>query len=169
MRFFLPLSLLVLPSSALAITGPGEFREPGRFGLGVGAGTSTAGLSAKYFFSDDLALQGVVGAGYGASSYDPGPGGNWDSSLALSADLLFEMPAFYSTEGVDLAWSIGPGIGTWLSDSYFALALSGAVGFEVNITAVPVDLVVEYRPRVLLVPDVAVDFYNLSGHFRYYF
>lgn len=169
MRHVLALVLLALPTSAWALHGPGPFREAGRFGLGFGAGTSTAGLSGKYMISPDLSVQGVVGAGYGAHSTDPGPGGSWDSSLALSADLLFEMPTFYTDEGLDLAWSIGPGVGTWLSDGYFALAASGAAGFEVNITAVPMDVVVEYRPRVLLVPDVAVDFFNLSGHIRYFF
>ncbi len=169
MRSLLPSLLLFVSSPAFALAGPGEFREAGRFGLGVGAGTSTAGVSMKYFFNSGLALQGVVGAGYGSRSYNPGPGGGWDSSIAASADLLFEMPAFYETDGVNLAWSVGPGLGAWFDDDYAALAVAGAIGFEVNITAVPMDVVVEYRPRILIVPDVAADWWNLGAHVRYIF
>lgn len=162
------LALLLSSPDALAVHGPGPFREKGRFGLGLGAGTSTAGLSAKYFFSERLALQGVLGAGYG-SGYSSGPGGGWDEGAALGADLLFEMPALYEDEGIELAWALGPGAGIWIGDNWAALAASGALGFECNITAVPLDLVVEYRPRLLLAPEVAFDWISFTGHIRYYF
>ena len=162
------LALTLLSPDALAVHGPGPFREPRRFGLGLGAGTSTAGLSAKYFFSERLALQGVIGAGYGAG-YSSGPGGDWDDGAALGADLLFEMPAFFQDEGIELAWALGPGAAVWIGDDWAALAVSGALGFECNITAAPIDLIVEYRPRLLLAPDVDTDFVNFTGHIRYYF
>jgi len=170
-------STLLLGGSGAAHAAPGPFREAHRFGLGLGAGTSTAGLSAKYFLSDRLALQGVIGAGYDAHhDYYAGAGGGWDSGAALSADLLFEMPAFFEDPDVNLAWAIGPGMGIWVGNHSFALAASGALGFEVNITAVPLDIVIEYRPRLLIVPPasyagdgLAFDFVNFSGHIRYYF
>lgn len=59
----LPLALLALSGPALA--DPEPVRRQGNFALGLGGGTSTAGLSAKYFLRDSLALQGVLGAGYG--------------------------------------------------------------------------------------------------------
>lgn len=165
-------SLAVLPllfGSSAALAAPGPFREAGRFGLGLGAGTSTAGLSGKYFLSSAMSLQGVLGAGYGDSRYYSSAGGGWSSGLGLGVDLLFEMPAFYDEQDLELAWAIGPGLGIWADDDDFAAALSGALGFECNVLAAPIDIVVEYRPRVLLVPDVAFDWFSLSGHIRYYF
>ena len=161
--------VLLLPFSRPALADPEPVRQPGNFALGLGGGTSTAGLSMKYFTSSTLAIQGVIGAGYGTNRWDDGPGGGWEGGLGVSADLLFEMPAFYEAPEVELAWSIGPGVGLWLTDDWAAVAASGALGFEVNVSAVPIDLVVEYRPRLLVVPDVAFDFINFSGHIRYVF
>ena len=33
----------------------------------------------------------------------------------------------------------------------------------------PVDVVVEYRPRVQVVPEIGFDWFSLSGHIRWYF
>lgn len=168
------LAALLLPSLLLALSRPAladpePVRRQGNLALGLGGGTSTAGLSAKYFLRDALSLQGVLGAGYGTGRWSDGPGGGWDSGLGVGADLLFELPAFYETPEVELAGAVGPGVGLWLTDDRAALAASGAAGFEVNVSAVPIDLVVEYRPRLLVVPEVAFDFVNFSGHIRYVF
>lgn len=165
---------LVLASGLLVLARPAQadpepVRQQGNLALGLGGGTSTAGISAKYFLRESLSLQGVLGAGYGSDRWSDGPGGGWDSGLGLGADLLFEMPAFHETPEVELAWSVGPGVGLWLTDDWAALAASGVAGFEVNVSAVPIDLVIEYRPRLLVVPDLAFDFVNFSGHIRYVF
>lgn len=156
------LSLALLSSPADAK--PGErIRTAKNFGLGLGAGTSTGGISGKYFASESLAVQGVLGAGYGNN------GTGWDTGVGLGADLLFEMPDFANTEGVDFGWNVGPGVAIMANDAYFGAFLAGVAGLEFNIYAGSVDVVVEYRPRVRVVPSFAVDWFSLSGHIRYYF
>ena len=142
-----------------------SLRRAGSFGLGLGGGTSTGGLSAKYFVRETLAVQGVVGAGYGARSDADG----WSAGLGLGADLLFEGLSFAELDGVELGWSVGPGVGLWAYDDQVALAAAGVVGLEACLLTFPLDVVVEYRPRMLLVPDVGFDWFSLSGHIRYYF
>ncbi|MCK6502554.1 hypothetical protein L6R53_04025 [Myxococcota bacterium] len=140
-------------------------RVAGSFGLGLGGGTSTAGLSAKYFLRETLAVQGVVGAGYGARDDADG----WSTGLGLGADLLFEGLSFAELDDVELGWNVGPGLGLWAYDDRVALAAAGVVGLEACVLTFPLDVVVEYRPRMLLAPDVGFDWFSLSGHIRYYF
>ncbi len=140
-------------------------RTAGSLGLGLGAGTSTGGISGKYWLDEGMAVQAVIGAGYGQVS----DRGGWSSGLGLSGDLLFEGPSFAVVDDVEFGWSIGPGLGLWANDDYFALAAAGVAGLELGVLVFPLDLVVEYRPRVLIVPDVGFDWVNFSAHVRYYF
>lgn len=140
-------------------------RVPRSLGLGLGAGTSTGGLSAKYFLRETMALQGVVGAGYGSRAASAG----WAAGLGLGADLLFEAPSFAALDDVEFAWSAGPGLGLWAYDDQVSLAAAGVVGLEACILTFPLDVVLEYRPRMLLVPNLGFDWFSLSGHIRYYF
>jgi len=139
-------------------------RTMGSFGLGLGAGTSTAGLSMKYFARETLALQGVVGAGYDSTTQ-----GSWSTGLGAGADLLFEMPSFASLDDVEFGWSAGPGIGVSVTDNGPSLAVAGVVGLELGLLQVPMDIVLEYRPRMLLAPELGWDWFSLSGHIRWYF
>lgn len=159
---------LGLVMSPTVLADPEPVRQPGNFGLGLGGGTSTAGISMKYFMSSSMAVQGVVGAGYGNSGRGNGPG-DWDGGFGAGADLLFEMPAFHESQDLELAWNAGPGVGLWIMDDWAALAVSGVLGFEFNVSALPIDIVLEYRPRLRVVPDVDFDFVNFSGHIRYIF
>lgn len=143
-------------------------RTPGNFGLGLGAGTSTAGLSMKYFTTNGTALQGVIGAGYGHHHHDDHVD-DFHGGLGAGLDFLFEMPYLAEGEDVTLGWNIGPGVGVWLDDHYAAVAAAGVLGLELGIIPVPLDVVVEYRPRLLLVPDVGFDWFEATGHVRYYF
>lgn len=140
-------------------------RTAGSLGLGLGTGTSTGGISGKYWFDESKAVQAVIGAGYGQVE----DRGGWSSGLGLSGDLLFEGPSFAVVDDVEFGWSVGPGLGLWANDDYFALAAAGVAGLELGLLVFPLDLVVEYRPRVLVVPDVGFDWVNFSAHVRYYF
>lgn len=159
----------VLLASTLALAqerGPqSSVRTAGRFGIGIGAGTSTAGLSGKYFFDESKALQAVLGAGYGQNEDKDG----WSSGLGVGADLLFEGPSFGELDDVEFGWSIGPGVGVWAFEDQFAMAVAGVAGLELCVLVFPVDFVIEYRPRMLLVPELGFDWVNLSAHARYYF
>lgn len=108
-----------------------------------------------------MAVQGVVG----------GWGGWGGGGLGLSADYLFEMPTLAETEPLDIAWNIGPGLGVGLfpAADIVGVAASGVLGLELGFNPVPIDIVLEYRPTVLVVPAVAFDFVNISGHVRWFF
>ncbi len=141
---------------ALSASAPVQAASPaGPFGIGVGGGLGVSGLSGKYYMGS-TALQGMVGTYAG-------------DGLGVGVDYLLEMPNLTSSEPVDIAWNIGAGgsVGT-ISDTSF-VAVSGVAGLEFNFNPVPIDLVLEYRPGVALVPGFAMDLVNFSGHLRFYF
>ena len=86
------------------------------------------------------------------------------------SDGLYEMPILASTAVVDLGWNLGVGAGLGLADGGgFGLAASGVLGLELNFVPIPLDLVLEYRPELGIVPDVDIDVVGFSGHIRWYF
>lgn len=171
MRAMLTLAVLsaLLPSTAYAYEMVEHFREKGHFGLGLGAGTSVAGVSMKYFLADAFSIQGVVGlSGYGGNE-----------ALGVSADFLFEMPAFYkNAEALDIAWELGAGAYTWIgNDLHFGI--QGVAGIQFNLNVIPLDIVLEYRPNFHFAgpyygnnPNYNDGFYfdpvSFGGHIRFY-
>lgn len=147
-------------------------RKPGRFGLGIGSGTIANGLSAKYFVDSKNALQFNLGT-FGGRGIDR----RWSRfhGLGVSADYLFEMPTIAKAgNAFELAWNLGVGIGLGFDDydrdrDYFALAASFVLGLEFNFIPIPIDIVLEFRPGVLIVPDVDFDPVDFTGHIRVYF
>jgi hypothetical protein len=49
------------------------------------------------------------------------------------------------------------------------LGASGVAGLEFDFQPVPIDLTLEYRPGVSILPGVGADLVNFSGHVRYHF
>lgn len=170
------LFVLTLVSSAPAEAKP--VRTPGRFGLGIGMGTIANGLSAKYFIDGKNALQFNLGE-FGGRGYDH----RWRrfGGFGFSADYLFEMPAIARAgNAFELAWNLGAGVGVGFDDDdydrkdehyedYFALAASFVLGLEFNFIPIPLDIVIEYRPGLLLVPYVDLDPIDFTAHIRVYF
>lgn len=154
MRIVMTVFALLAPAVGLA---EGPVRETGNFGLGLGGGLGPVGISAKYFMSDKHALQGMAG------TYARGGG------LGLGADYLFEGPAIVTGEVAELGWNVGAGPQLYLFGGTLGLAATGVAGLEVNFQPVPIDIVLEYRPGVYIIPGVAADLVNFSGHVRYYF
>ncbi len=152
----LPLFLLMLaPLTASAGT---PIQSGGNFGLGLGGGTHVSGLSGKYFFGNDLAGQAVVGW-WGA--------GRDGGGLGVSGDLLFEMKPLVSTDPVDIAWNIGPGVNVGVGDATW-LGVNGVLGLEFNFKPVPIDLVLEYRPGLQVIQDLNPDLIGFGAHIRVY-
>jgi hypothetical protein len=153
------LTVAALPLTAHA---GAEHRSAGKFGLGLGGGTNTGGISAKMFLSDASAIQAVVGA-YG----------NWENGtgLGLNADYLYEMPAIADVEAVEIAWNLGAGAGLGGNSKSNALSVgvSGVAGLEFAFKPVPLDLVIEYRPTLHVVPKVELGLVNFTGHLRWFF
>ncbi len=136
------------------------------FGIGIGGGLAVTGLSGKYMLREDLALQGVVGV------LDVGRD---DDSIGFSIDFLKEMPDLFSEDGVALAWNAGVGglLGIYEddfgNDAGVKAGVSGIIGLEFVIDPIPLDLVLEYRPSIILVPRTDIEFIDFSAHIRFWF
>lgn len=171
-QLFLVLALLI-PATSFAKGGK-AVRQAGNIGVGLGAGTFAAGLSLKYFTDQSLAIQGNIGEWrsrwWGRCNdrycYDGGGDG-----IALSVDVLFEQDVFAGNGNVDLGWNAGVGGGLGVSDyrDETAAAIAGILGLELLINVIPIDIVLEFRPSVMIVPDIHFDLIDFTGHIRFYF
>ncbi len=155
--------LVALSLAAVEAAHAGDpIRSGGNFGLGLGGGLAVSGLSGKYWLAEAHALQGVVGAW--------GLGRAGGSSLGVGLDYLIEMPTITDTEPVEIGWNLGVGGTLGVGGNGLAWAgASGVAGLEFNFHPVPIDLVLEYRPGVVVVPAFGAYLVNFSGHIRYYF
>lgn len=148
---------LALTSIASTASAGAPIRQGGNFGIGLGGGTVNSGLSLKYFTTSSQSLQGTIGFNLRADY------------IGATVDYLFEMPTLVSSSVVDIGWAIGPGVGIGVSDNFFLAAVSAAPGLEFNFNPIPIDLVLEWRPTVVIVPDVDFDLIGFTGHIRFYF
>jgi hypothetical protein len=151
------ITVLTLFSSSARAEDP----SGGNFGLGIGGGMISTGISGKYY-QGPVAFQGVVGWwGLGREGTD---------ALGLNLDFLKEQPSFAGGGPLQLGWNYGLGGGAVIVDGGgLGLGASGIAGLEFLIQPVPLDIVLEYRPGLWIVPDVNLDLVNFSGHIRYYF
>ena len=174
-------SALLLTFSATAISADQahaqDIRQAGRFGIGLGAGTFATLLSMKYFMSDSLSIQGNVGPlryGWRSGCYYERRGYNYcrgfGEAIALSADLLSERPELAGNGDLSLAWHIGGGVGAaiWNRAPNLDLAAAFVVGLQLAISVIPIDIAIEYRPKIYLL-DAYFDPVDFTGHIRYYF
>ncbi len=159
--------LITLAMSAALLSTAGEahagslMRTSGSIGVGFGQGYAS-GLSGKYVLADMMAVQATVGAhGYGWH-YNRGV-------IAVGADLLFLMPIIHSDEHFELGWNagFGPGVSLWTSG--LGMAVEGVVGLEMNLKVIPIDIVLEYRPGLGILPEIGLGLINFGGHVRFYF
>jgi hypothetical protein len=137
--------------------------------VGLGAGTVANGVSAKFQMGRAGALQmnlGSFGGGGAKERFRRFRG------LAVSADYLYAMPVIARVKNAfDLAWNLGFGVGVGSVDSSDGAVMAGAfvAGLEFLLVRVPIDIVIEYRPAVLLVPYVGFDAVDFTAQIRYYF
>ena len=158
-------AIALLCCSSVAQAGT-PIRSGGNFGLGVGGGYWLNGLSLKYYSGDNTSLQGVIGGyGYG-HGYDNDY--YYGSGLGITGDFLWEMPELTNNEAFELAWSAGLGPSVGLGNNWFALGVHGTLGLEFNFNPIPIDVVLEYKPGVYVVPGVGADLWNFGGHIRIY-
>jgi hypothetical protein len=180
-RLFIFFLSAVLTLSASTADASDSLRRSGNFGLGIGGGSFSGasaggGLSGKYWLTDTSAVQATIsGTGTGILV------GYTYSSSAISADYLIEMPVIASKDELELGWNFGPGVGVaqWTSGPYSAttFGVSAVLGLEVNLKVLPIDIVIEYRPLMLMGESYAwmgtstnnLILVNTSSHIRYYF
>ena len=106
-------------------------------GIGLGGGTSTSGLTAKYYLGKTTALQGFVGlhAGNGTS---------------LGADYIMEFPDLAAGSAGRLFWGAGLGAGLLLysvgNNSGAHIGVSGVVELGWHFASFPLELIADWRP-----------------------
>ena len=169
-RLLAALALIALGSSSNAFASS-PIRTAGNLGIGVGGGYWLDGLSLKYFMSDGMALQGVIGAwGYGHNDYYYGHDyyGTTYGEIGFTGDYLWEEPALADSNGLELAWNIGLGPSLAAGSGYVALGVHGTLGLEFNFKPIPLDLVFEYKPGFLILPGVDADLFDFAAHIRIY-
>jgi hypothetical protein len=121
------------------------------------------------------ALQFTLGE-FGGGGFD-NRWGRFGDGLGLGADYLFELPDIVRAgRAFDLAWNVGAGIGLGFDDDDgpndswdTAFAVAFVLGLELSFIPVPLDIVLEWRPGLLLVPDVDFDLVDFTAHIRFYF
>jgi len=170
-RKLLPAALLAAlgaaPLDAQAIELANPIREAGHWGIGLGGGLGPSGVSVKWFMAKALSLQGVVGFYGGGNAY--GSDNANAGGLGIQADLLFELPTIVMAGDVmELGWAVGPGVWTSIGGDFW-LGVNGTLGLEFNFIPVPIDVVIEYKPSLLLIDNVDFSPYSFGGHVRIYF
>jgi len=141
------------------------------FGIGIGSGTGATGVSGK-LMAGPGAFQGVVGFWGHGDSNGPGPAQySHLDGVALSLDYLFEMPSLAQTQYFNLDWNfgLGGGVGVSTNGGSPGVAVAGIAGLEFNFTKVPIDLTVEYRPAIGLLPGVGIGLIGFTAHLRIWF
>lgn len=157
--------MLLFPATAVAGS---PIQQGSNFGIGVGGGTNTSGLSAKYFIGSDFSLQAIVGP-WNPLDLDLLDGGNHTTNGQFGFEFatLLESQPFVNGSAVDLAFNYGLGVSVVPSGGP-ELSLIPIGGFEINVEAVPIDLVLEYRPPIWVYPDFKYDFVGFGAHLRVY-
>jgi hypothetical protein len=166
-RLFIGIAL-VATVVTLSTSDAHAFGEARRgFGVGIGSGTIANGLSVK-MMAGPGAFQWVAGFW--------GGGGAGDrfrriDGVAGSLDYLFEMPSLARSQyfTVDWAFGFGGGVGVPTFNGQVGAAASGIAGIEFNFTAVPLDLTIEYRPTVAIIPDPGLHLIDFTAHLRLWF
>ncbi len=138
--------LFALPASADTI-GSGK-----RLGIGLGGGTSTSGLTVKYYVANHQAIQAFAGLhrGYGNS---------------IGVDYILEFNDLAKGSPGRLYWGAGAGAGLLLysygKDSASIIGISGVVQLGWHFNAFPLEIIADWRPTFWI-----GDYYggiNLSG------
>lgn len=165
---------LMMPAVGWAAT---PIQRGSNLGLGIGGGEGLTGLSVKYFIGSDFALQGVIGVwnplGFenqwllaDAPGFSPEANG-----FGFNLDALFESQPWISGSAVDLAFDGGLGVNaipTGIGPGSDWLGISLVGGFEVDIEAIPVDLVFEYRPNLWLMSGLGDGGWTLGDNLDWF-
>ena len=109
------------------------------------------GVSAKYWFNNNMALQGDLAVGLTQAAVDGGSFGMWDFTLNPNFLYHFELPAnfkIYTGGGVNIGMAsplgyYGYGYGTYIAGKF---GINAAVGVAYEVPSVPLVLAFDFRP-----------------------
>ena len=156
--------LVVITALILAFTAPALADSIGKekkLGIGLGGGTSTSGLTFKYYLAPTTAVQAFAGV-HGA----------WGTSVG--ADYILEMGDLISASSWRLYWGGGAGAGLLMysvgNSQAAIIGVSGVLQLAFHLRRFPVEIVTDWRPTFWIGDFIGG--LNLSGGggaLRWYF
>ncbi|ALI98420.1 hypothetical protein [Rufibacter tibetensis] len=118
-------------------------------GLGLRVGGYSAGVSGKYFFREDRAIEGILGTGFGRRGFQ-------------LTGLLEQHAVAFGIQGLQWFYGAGGHVGIFrgryyhkpsskhYEDSYnktlVTLGVDGIVGLEYQITEIPISVGIDFKP-----------------------
>lgn len=151
---FAVVSSVVLMVTALVVPEAYGQRHQGT-GIGVGSTTMASGLSVKQH-AGGSAFQLTAGCWRGCDG------------VAASLDVLASMPAVASGSELSLAWNFGGGGAVGVGDDEIGVGASLVLGLELSASSIPVELVVEWRPGLSIIPEPSPNIEDVGAHIRLY-
>jgi hypothetical protein len=139
------------------------FGRAGRFGLGVGTGTLTTGVTGKVYLNDRVAIQALVGLGYGFSA---------GTGVDLNVDGIYEMPKIWGNNVISINWQLGGGAAFGF---YSGVGHGTGIGIEaiggagLQLLRVPLEFVLDIRPTVLFGSGYNTFYFGAGASARYFF
>jgi hypothetical protein len=141
------------------------------FGIGIGSGTGATGVSGK-LKAGPGAFQGVLGFW-----------GHGDSERARSRPVLAprrrraepRLPVRDADAGEvgvlqpDWCFGLGGGVGVSTGGGTPGVAVAGIAGLEFNFIKAPLDVAIEYRPSVGILPGPYIALIGFTAHVRLWF
>jgi hypothetical protein len=163
MEVYLSRSADFLSLSVLSALSLGLYCNNASAGVGVGLGSATvsSGVSLKWAAEKGGALQLVVGPWTnGFSAFD---------GIGINLDALKEFKGIGSIGPITIDGNLGGGGGIAMGEGSLGVAGSGIAGLDFGLKTVPLELALEYRPTISIIPGVALDPVSFSGHLRWWF
>ncbi len=144
-------------------------------GVGLQLGVPT-GITVKYMFAPNMGV--VAGLGVGAGWY-------FGPALSLHADFIFHPHVLLRAPYLTVSWYVGGGAWIGVADNnarpmvyfleyvrYFGprfwLAARGALGINIALNDLPIELYVEGNPALVVFPGLSFGL-GFSGGLRFYF
>ena len=154
---------LIAAAMVLSTAAPASAKVIGKdakFGVGLGGGALTSGLTAKMYLSDSTAVQAVAGiTGWGVS---------------FGADFIKEFGSLFDHRLGTLKWGVGGGAGVVLYSvgtySSTIIGISGVVQLSWHFKSFPLEIVTDWRPTYFIGDYIGgVYLGGGGGAIRYYF
>jgi hypothetical protein len=129
-------------------------------GLGL-RGSPTAGITVKHFISGQSAIEGLLSTRH--------------NGFLVTG--LYELHAqAFSITGLYWYYGAGAHIGAWnkyyktdREDNYSVIGIDGIVGMEYNITEIPINISIDYKPALNILGKPAGLFDEVALSVRYVF
>lgn len=149
------------------------------FGIGL-EGAHGPGLSLKFMPASDHALQfGIYAYNYGRYRtyyFNKGHGAyygydyGYDSGgFLVHGDYLYRETDLIRSRPFNLPWYAGGGVDVGVGDGALALAVHGNLGLAMQFNAVPLDVFIEWTPRIWLIDFVQLHPADINAGVRFWF